>query len=102
MSGDFSVGAEGLMIRGALAEPVREVTVASSLQRMLQSVVAIGATCVGYPAWRRVRRWPSETCSSAATSSGRYPGYLCPGADWLRAGTASRLRWRPTRRAWTL
>jgi PmbA protein len=44
VSGDFSVGAEGLMIRGgALAEPVREVTVASSLQRMLQSVVAIGS-----------------------------------------------------------
>jgi PmbA protein len=44
VSGDFSVGAEGLMIRGgSLAEPVREVTVASSLQRMLQSVVGIGA-----------------------------------------------------------
>ncbi len=44
MSGDFSVGAEGLMIRdGVLAEPVREITVASTLQRMLQSVVAIGA-----------------------------------------------------------
>jgi PmbA protein len=44
VSGDFSVGAEGLMIRGgALAEPVREVTVASTLQRMLQSVVSIGA-----------------------------------------------------------
>jgi PmbA protein len=43
VSGDFSVGAEGLMIRGgALAEPVREVTVASTLQRMLQSVVEIG------------------------------------------------------------
>jgi PmbA protein len=43
VSGDFSVGAEGLMIhRGTLAEPVREVTVASTLQRMLQSVVAIG------------------------------------------------------------
>ena len=43
VSGDFSVGAEGLMIRaGALAEPVREITVASTLQRMLQSVVAIG------------------------------------------------------------
>ncbi len=36
VSGDFSVGAEGLMIRGGeLAEPVREVTVASTLQRML-------------------------------------------------------------------
>jgi PmbA protein len=44
VSGDFSVGAEGLMIRnGALAEPVREVTVASTLQRMLQSIVHIGA-----------------------------------------------------------
>ncbi len=44
VSGDFSVGAEGLMLRdGALAEPVREITVASTLQRMLQSVVAIGS-----------------------------------------------------------
>ncbi len=44
VSGDFSVGAEGLMIEGgALAHPVREVTVASTLQRMLQSVVEIGA-----------------------------------------------------------
>jgi PmbA protein len=43
ISGDFSVGAEGLMIRdGALAEPVREVTIASSIQRMLQHVVFIG------------------------------------------------------------
>ena len=43
VSGDFSVGAEGLMIEGgALAQPVREVTVASTLQRMLQSVVEIG------------------------------------------------------------
>jgi PmbA protein len=44
VSGDFSVGAEGLMIKGgALAEPVREATVASTLQRILQSVVEIGA-----------------------------------------------------------
>ena len=43
VSGDFSVGAEGLMIRGGtLAQPVREVTVASTLQRMLQSIVDIG------------------------------------------------------------
>jgi PmbA protein len=42
-SGDLSVGAEGLMIRGgALAEPVREVTVASTVPRMLQRVRAIG------------------------------------------------------------
>jgi PmbA protein len=43
VSGDFSVGAEGLMVRGGeLAEPVREVTIASTLQRMLQSVLHIG------------------------------------------------------------
>jgi len=44
ISGDFSVGAEGLMIRnGKLAEPVREITVASTLQRMLLSLEAVGA-----------------------------------------------------------
>jgi PmbA protein len=43
VSGDFSVGAEGLMVRnGSLAEPVREVTIASSIQRMLQHVVFVG------------------------------------------------------------
>lgn len=43
VSGDFSVGADGLMIRdGALAEPVRELTVASTIQRMLRDVVAVG------------------------------------------------------------
>ncbi|MDA8291927.1 MAG: metallopeptidase TldD-related protein, partial [Actinomycetota bacterium] len=44
VSGDFSVGAEGLVIRGgSLAEPVREITVASTIQRMLQHVIAVGA-----------------------------------------------------------
>jgi PmbA protein len=44
VSGDFSVGAEGLMIRdGALAEPVREVTLASTLQRLLLDIRAVGA-----------------------------------------------------------
>ncbi|MDP9070433.1 MAG: TldD/PmbA family protein [Actinomycetota bacterium] len=43
VSGDFSVGAEGLMIRGgALAEPVRELTIASTVQRMLLDAVAVG------------------------------------------------------------
>lgn len=43
VSGDFSVGAEGLVIRGGvLAEPVREMTIASTLQRMLLSLVHIG------------------------------------------------------------
>ena len=43
VSGDVSVGVEGLMIRdGQLAEPVREVTIASTLQRMLLDIVAVG------------------------------------------------------------
>lgn len=43
VSGDFSTGAEGLRIReGALAEPVREFTIASTLQRMLKDVSAVG------------------------------------------------------------
>ncbi len=44
ISGDFSVGCEGLMIRGGtLAEPVKECTIASTLLRMLQGVVHVGA-----------------------------------------------------------
>ncbi len=43
ISGDFSTGASGMMIRnGAVAEPVREFTIASTLQRMLLDIVAIG------------------------------------------------------------
>ena len=44
ISGDFSVGITGLMIRdGQLAEPVREITVASTLQRMLLDVLYVGS-----------------------------------------------------------
>jgi PmbA protein len=44
ISGDFSVGAEGLMFRdGALAEPVREITIASTIQRMLLGILHVGA-----------------------------------------------------------
>jgi PmbA protein len=43
ISGDFSTGAAGLMIRnGAVAEPVREFTIASTLQRMLLDIVEVG------------------------------------------------------------
>ena len=50
VSGDFSVGAEGRMIRGgALAEPVREVTVAGSLQRMLLDLREVGADLTWLP-----------------------------------------------------
>jgi PmbA protein len=43
VSGDFSTGAAGMLISGgALAGPVREFTIASTLQRMLLDIVAIG------------------------------------------------------------
>lgn len=43
ISGDFSTGAAGLLIRdGAVAEPVREFTIASTLQRMLFDIVEVG------------------------------------------------------------
>lgn len=42
VSGDFSVGVQGRMIRdGELAEPVREATVASTVPRLLLDVTAI-------------------------------------------------------------
>jgi PmbA protein len=44
VSGDFSVGCEGLIVRdGAAAEPVREATIASTLPRMLLDVVGVGS-----------------------------------------------------------
>ena len=43
ISGDFSTGAAGLLIRnGQVAEPVREFTIASTLQRMLLDIVEVG------------------------------------------------------------
>jgi PmbA protein len=50
VSGDFSVGVEGLMVRdGALAEPVREITIASTLQRMLLDVDQVGSDLTWLP-----------------------------------------------------
>jgi PmbA protein len=44
ITGEFSVGATGLRISGgALAEPLREMTVASTLRDMLTGVVAVGS-----------------------------------------------------------
>ncbi|MCB0977934.1 MAG: TldD/PmbA family protein [Acidimicrobiales bacterium] len=44
VSGDFSTGAQGLRISGGtLGEPLREFTIASTLQRMLAEVAAVGA-----------------------------------------------------------
>lgn len=44
VSGDFSVGVEGRMIRnGALAEPIAECTLGSTLQRLLLGVTSVGS-----------------------------------------------------------
>jgi PmbA protein len=44
ISGEFSVGATGLRISGgALAEPLREMTIASTIPEMLRSVAAVGS-----------------------------------------------------------
>ncbi len=44
VSGDFSTGAEGLrIVDGSLAEPLREFTIASTLQRLLLDVIAVGS-----------------------------------------------------------
>jgi PmbA protein len=49
VTGDLSVGADGLVIRdGELAEPVREVTVASTFGRMLLDLV-FGSDLVWLP-----------------------------------------------------
>lgn len=57
VSGDFSVGIEGLMVRhGALSEPVREATVASTLQRLLLDISAVGGE----------REWTPDGTGAAA------------------------------------
>lgn len=44
ISGDVSLGAEGrLFTGGELGQPVREMTIGSTLQRMLKDVVAVGS-----------------------------------------------------------
>ncbi len=54
VSGDFSVGADGLVIRdGALAEPVRELTLASTLQRLLLDVREVGGDATWLPSGHR-------------------------------------------------
>ena len=55
ISGEFSVGATGLRISGGeLGEPLREMTIASTIPEMLQAVGAVGSdlrffTAVGVP-----------------------------------------------------
>lgn len=50
VSGDFSVGMDGIRItNGVLAEPIREATIASSLQRMLTDIRSVGADLTWLP-----------------------------------------------------
>ncbi|MBS1838124.1 MAG: TldD/PmbA family protein [Actinobacteria bacterium] len=50
VSGDLSVGIEGVRLRGGEpADPVREVTIGSTLQRMLLDVVAVGDDVTYFP-----------------------------------------------------
>lgn len=50
VSGDFSTGIEGVVIRGGeLAEPVKEVTIASTLQRMMSDITMIGSDLTAMP-----------------------------------------------------
>mgnify|MGYP001255354472 CR=1 FL=1 len=50
VSGDFSTGAQGVRISGGVpAEPLREFTIASTLQKMLGDVAAVGADVAWLP-----------------------------------------------------
>ncbi len=50
VSGDFSTGAEGRRLAaGELGEPLREFTIASTLQKMLQHVVLVGGDVEALP-----------------------------------------------------
>jgi len=50
VSGDLSVGAEGLRITGGtVGEPLREFTIASTLQRLLTGVTAVGSDLTWLP-----------------------------------------------------
>ena len=43
ISGDFSTGASGIVIKnGTLGAPIREFTIASTLQKMLLNIVDLG------------------------------------------------------------
>ncbi|MFL5782615.1 MAG: metallopeptidase TldD-related protein, partial [Thermoleophilaceae bacterium] len=59
VSGTFSVGATGILIEGGeLAEPVREITIASDLVAMLRSVQAVGSEARWVPFGGSVRGAP--------------------------------------------
>jgi PmbA protein len=50
VSGDFSTGAEGMLITGgSLGAPVREFTIASTIQKLLHDVAAVGNDTEWFP-----------------------------------------------------
>ena len=50
VSGDFSTGASGLLVRnGEVGAPIREFTIASTLQKMLLDVAAVGGDLTWLP-----------------------------------------------------
>jgi PmbA protein len=68
ISGDFSTGAAGLLISGGeLGRPVREITIASTLQRMLLDIVEIGSDID----WLPMRAAGMSLVISDVTMSGR-------------------------------
>ena len=68
VSGDFSTGASGLLIAGgALGGPVREFTIASTLQRMLLDVLEVG----GDVDWLAMRAAGVSLVIGDVTLSGR-------------------------------
>jgi PmbA protein len=70
VSGTFSVGATGRLIEGGeLAAPVREVTIASDLVSMLQSVTAVGSETRWVPFGGSVRAVPLLLGAMAVSGS---------------------------------
>lgn len=66
VSGDFSVGASGILIRdGKLDAPVREITIASTLPKLLLDIVAIGADVEALPSGMTT---PSVSIANVAMS----------------------------------
>jgi PmbA protein len=50
ISGEFSVGATGLRVEeGGLGEPLREMTIASTLPEVLQGIEAVGSDLRFFP-----------------------------------------------------
>ena len=113
ISGEFSVGATGLRISGgALGEPLREMTIASTIPEMLASVVAVGSDlrwfssrgCAVDPDRRddsrrrlsgRAQRTRTTTwwCPVAPSGNGWARSAVCVAPERSIARTAS--RWSP-------